>query len=265
MLERNNSCGNKSSIRLANSGEVKTSSLLRLAKQLRMSGLYVFFIAVKLCVMQRGIGAHGFIETLRLALLVEKAVLVALRDKEVKLEVAPRDLHTARYGCPFAEDDGLVLGSAIGQCIAADDILLQHVSQAFFIAIRTVFFAHLIYHLGKKSFTASLDVVGQDVNTIAGAHGDQALELPFDWCFIVFQKGKFTAQNLDKEIAVAAGRLKKAAVEPKRLVAHQVEHGVHLARIGEHLAMVSHPLAAFDLFCVFVAGHKKSWNFAYAL
>jgi hypothetical protein len=27
--------------------------------------------------------------------------------------------------------------------------------------------------------------------------------------------------------------------------------------------MVSHPLAAFDLFCVFVVRHKKSWNFAY--
>ena len=53
--------------------------------------------------------------------------------------------------------------------------------------------------------------------------------------------------NFNEEIAVAAGRLKKAAVEPKRLVAHQVEHGVHFARIGEHLAMVSHPLAAFDL------------------
>ena len=45
---------------------------------------------------------------------------------------------------------------------------------------------------------------------------------------------------------------------------YQVEHSVHLARIGEHLAMVSHSLAAFDLFCVFVVRHKKSWNFAYA-
>jgi hypothetical protein len=29
--------------------------------------------------------------------------------------------------------------------------------------------------------------------------------------------------------------------------------------------MVSHPLAAFDLFCVFVTWHKKSWNFSYAI
>ena len=87
--------------------------------------------------MQRGIGAHGFIETLRLALLVEKAVLVALCDEEVKLEVAPRELHAARYGCPLAEGDGLVLGGTIGQRIAADDILLQHVSEAFVILIKS--------------------------------------------------------------------------------------------------------------------------------
>ena len=69
-------------------------------------------------------------------------------------------------------------------------------------------------------------------------------------------------QDFDEEIPVATGRFKKAAVEPERLVAHQVEHGVHLAWIGEHFAIVSHPLAAFDLFCVFVVRHKKSWNFA---
>ena len=83
--------------------------------------------------------------------------------------------------------------------------------------------------------------------------------------FEVLQKGEFAAEDFDEEVAVAAGGLKEAAFEPERLVAHEVEHGVHLARIGEHLAMVSHSLAAFDLFCVFVAGHKKSWNFAYAI
>ena len=188
---------------------------------------------------------------------------MALCDKEIKLEVAPRELHAARNGCPLAENDGLVLGSAIGQRIAADDILLQHVLEAFFIAACTAFFANLVNHFGKQPFTTSLGIVGQDVDAIAGAYGNQALELPLGWGFDVIQKGEFAAQNLDKEIAVAAGRLKKAAVEPKRLVAHQVEHGVHFARIGEHLAMVSHPLAAFDLCCVFDTGHKKSWNFSY--
>ena len=215
--------------------------------------------------MQWWIGTHRLVETLHFALFVEKAVLVALCDKEIKLEVAPRELHAARDRCPLAESDGFVLDSAIGQRIAADDILLQHVSEAFFITVCTALFANLVNHFVKQPLTTSLGVVGQDVNAIAGAYGNQALELPFRLGFDVLQKGEFAAQNLDKEIPIAAGRLKEAAVEPKRLVAHQVEHGVHLARIGEHLAMVSHPLAAFDLFCVFVAGHKKSWNFAYAL
>ena len=155
-------------------------------------------------------------------------------DKEVKLEVAPRELHAARDGCPLAESDGLVLGSAIGQCVAADDILLQHILEAFFIAACTALFANLVNHFGKQPLTTSVGVVGQDVNAIAGAYGNQALELPFRLGFDVLQKGEFAAQNLDKEIPIAAGR------------------------IGEHLAMVSHPLAAFDLFCVFVLyGHKK--------
>ncbi len=73
--------------------------------------------------MQWGIGAHGFVETLGLALLVEKAVLVALGDEEVELEVATGELHTAGDRRPFAEGDGLVLGGAVGEGIAADDVL----------------------------------------------------------------------------------------------------------------------------------------------
>ena len=108
-----------------------------------------------------------------------------------------------------------------------------------------------------KSGAAGLGVVGQDVNAVAGADGDEALELPFGLGFEILQKGEFAAEDFDEEVAVAAGGLEEAAVEPERLVAHEVEHSVHLARIGEHLAMVSHSLAAFDLFCVFVVGHKK--------
>ena len=86
--------------------------------------------------MQWWIGTHRLVETLHFALLVEEAVLVALCDEEIKLEVAPRELHAARYGCPLAESDGLVLGSAIGQRIAADDVLLQHISEAFVILVK---------------------------------------------------------------------------------------------------------------------------------
>ena len=108
-----------------------------------------------------------------------------------------------------------------------------------------------------KSGAAGLGVVGQDVNAVAGADGDEALELPFSLGFDILQKGEFATEDFDEEVAVAAGGLEEAAVEPERLVAHQIEHSVHLPWISEHLAMVSHPLAAFDLFWVFVAWHKK--------
>lgn len=116
--------------------------------------------------------------------------------------------------------------------------------------------------VGLQSGAAGFGIVGEDVDAVAGADGDEALELPVGRGFEVLQKGEFAAEDLDEEVAVAAGGLEEAAVEPERLVAHQVEHGIHLAWIGEHLAMVSHSLAAFDLFCVFVCyRHKKSVNF----
>ena len=72
--------------------------------------------------MQWRIGAYWFVEALRLSFLVEEAVLVALGDKEIKLEVTAREILAACDGCPFAEGDGLALGSAIGQRIATDDL-----------------------------------------------------------------------------------------------------------------------------------------------
>ena len=113
-----------------------------------------------------------------------------------------------------------------------------------------------------QSGAAGLGVVGEDVDAVAGADGDEALELPFGLGFEVLQKGEFAAEDFDEEVAVAAGGLEEAAVEPERLVAHEVEHSVHLSWIGEHLAMVSHPLAALDLgFSLFLFGHKKTANF----
>lgn len=242
--------------------------------------------------MQWGIGAHRFVEILRFSLLIEEAVLVALRNEEIKLEVAPGELHAAGDGGPLAEDDGLVVGGAVGECVAADDILSEYIAEGEEVGslIHHTALQHLIvsrHHtalrlygvtcascvqplrgwvLGEdvslQSGAAGLGVVGQDVNTVAGADGDEALELPFGLGFGVLQKGEFAAQNLDEEVAVAAGGLEEAAVEPERLVAYQVEHSVHLSWIGEHLAMVSHSLAAFDLgLLLFLFGHKKTANF----
>ena len=79
--------------------------------------------------MDGRIRLDGFVEVLCFALLVEEAVLVALRDEEVELEIAPRELHAAGDGCPLTESDRTVIERAISQRIATDNILLQHKSE----------------------------------------------------------------------------------------------------------------------------------------
>ena len=228
--------------------------------------------------MQWRIGLYWLIKVLRLSLFVEEAVLVALGDEEVELEVATRELHAASDRCPLAEGDRLALGSAIGQRIATDDVLSQHIlerEEVWFLShlfemptgcVRLfhhtvpvgLWFHHtarlcrhtvLLHYtarlhrlygvnctvcvlplrgwvLGKdilfESCSARFGIIGQDVDAVAGTHSNQALELPFGLGFDVLQKGEFAAQNLNQEIAVAAGGLQKAAVEPKGLVAHKV-------------------------------------------
>ena len=128
--------------------------------------------------MQWRIGAHRLVEALSLSLLIEEAVLMALRYKEVELEIATGKLLAARDGRPLAESDRLTVSGAICQRIAADNILLQHISEAFFIACRSALLADLANHLTKQPFSASFGIVGQDVDAIAGTHGDKALEFP---------------------------------------------------------------------------------------
>ena len=173
--------------------------------------------------MQGGIGAHWLIETLCLTLLVEEAVLVALGDEEVELEVAAGELHTAGDGCPLAEDDRFVLGGAVGEGVAADDVLSEHIAERE--AVGTVHGQPLRgWALGEdvslQSGAAGLGVVGEDVDAVAGSDGDEALELPVGRGFEILQKGEFAAEDLDEEVSVAAGGLEEAAVEPERLVAH---------------------------------------------
>ena len=74
---------------------------------------------------------------------------MALRNEKVEMEVAAGELHTAGDGGPLAEGDGLVLGGAVGESVAADDVFSEHVAETFFIACRAVFFANLAHHLGE--------------------------------------------------------------------------------------------------------------------
>ena len=186
----------------------------------------------------------------------------------VELEVATREMLVARHRSPFAEGDGLPVGGAVGQRVAAHDVSLQHIVQAMLVATfagaEVAMSGPLVQHLLFQSLSAGFGVVLQQLYAIAGADGYETLKLPLRLRFGLGKIRQLPPKYRYKEIAVAAGRLEETAVEAVRLVLHKVEHGVYLAWICEHLAMVGNTLATLDLCCnVFVCGHKKSWNFAY--
>lgn len=64
-----------------------------------------------------------------------------------------------------------------------------------------------------ESCTTRFSVVGQDVDAVAGADGDEALKLPFGMGFDVLQKGDFATEDFKEEAAVAAGGFEESAVE----------------------------------------------------
>lgn len=116
-----------------------------------------------------------------------------------------------------------------------------------------------------QSGAAGLGVVGEDVDTVAGTDGDEALELPFGLGFGVLQKGEFAAQDFDEEVAVAAGGLEK------RLSSRNDS-----LRTRSSIAFTSRGLVNTSpwsatlwrlLICLgfSLSGIRKSWNFAYVL
>lgn len=171
-----------------------------------------------------GVGAEIFaltgVAVFTTALLVPRVATSVVA--QIVLHVTKNDTDTVFAFGLLGPVEGVTayLGGAVGQCITADDILLEHVAETFFIACRAVFFANLAHHLGEQSLTAGFGIVGEDVDAVAGADGYEALELPFGLGFDILQKREFAAKNLDEEVAVAAGGLEEAAVEPERLVAH---------------------------------------------
>ena len=162
---------------------------------------------------------------------------MALGDEEVELEVAPGELHAAGDGGPLAEDDGFVLGGAVGEGVAADDVLLEHIAEGE--EVGTFFHHTALQHLtvsrhhttlrhhtalrlygvtcasrvqslrgwvlgedvGLQSGAAGFGIVGEDVDAVAGADGDEALELPVGRGFEVLQKGEFATEDISGNIS----------------------------------------------------------------
>ena len=155
--------------------------------------------------MQRRIRPHRFVEVLCLALLVEERILVCLVDQKVKLKVSPRELHTAGDGSPFTESNRLAVCGAIGEGIAADDVLPQHIAETSLVrrhpacglVRRRLACGAICYSqagslrtndLGEQPLPAGLGIILQQLDAIARAYSDETAEFPLGGRLYVMQK-----------------------------------------------------------------------------
>ena len=185
---------------------------------------------------------------------------------------------------PLADDNPLSVNGLVVEGVAADDVLRKEVAHRFD-ALRLGLFAVEVAVFAdekvEQPFAAGFGVVGQQLDAVDAAdalHGRllvlQLRVLPSLRPLSAYCE--LSAKDFDKEVAVPAGRFEEAAVEALGFGLHQVEHGVHLPRVGEYLAVVGHPPARFDLTVhslrVFARvlitaaggpGHKKSAEVSY--
>lgn len=102
---------------------------------------------------------------------------------------------------------------------------------------------------GEQSFAAKGHVILEDVDAVDGGNGENGVAFVFHLASPVagFHHPQLARQNLDQEIARAAGRLQKARVDAFGLLPDKVEHGIDLALGGVDLAVVDHALFGDDL------------------
>ena len=102
-----------------------------------------------------------------------------------------------------------------------------------------------------EPFPALNGIVHHQLNAVDARERDDAVPLESlrnrtllaVWNRHALGRFKLAAENLGKEIAVSTGRFEKSAVYPLRLVLHEIEHRVYLARSGKHLAALCNSLA----------------------
>ena len=99
----------------------------------------------------------------------------------------------------------------------------------------------------QQPIAARGDVVGQQVDAVEAADGQNRVTFPFvAVAGVPFVDGEqFAPEHFGKEVAVAAGGFEKARVDAFALVGDEVEHVVDQARGGEDLTMVDDALTRF--------------------
>lgn len=189
--------------------------------------------------------------------VAEEVVLLALADHVVE-GIVPPVHHATAEQAPFGNDNPFLrsVHSPIGEGIADDDVFAEQIAYAFK-ALRfdsvgeegTIVFSEDV----KEPFATGGGIVGEEFDAIDATDREHGVFLIFQLRVLpLFDKTAADAQlapeNLRQEIPIAAGGFQKAAVDALRLVLHEVKHGVHLALVGEDLAVLLHTGARLHLF-----------------
>ena len=94
------------------------------------------------------------------------------------------------------------------------------------------------------------DVVGEDVDAVEGGEGAKGLAAETGGVRAAAGQGtgggELAAEDLDEEVAVAAGGFKEAGADIGALSGHQVTHIADEPIGGENLPVVPHTLAGLD-------------------
>ena len=158
---------------------------------------------------------------------------------------------------PFADVNPFVrtVYAFVGEGVAVDDVFGEDVADrldAGRFASRLEEDAVLFREIGQESFPAGGGIVREKLDAIDARNGPDGIVFVLKLGILfgldaAFAEGEFSPENLNQEIAVAASGFQETGVDPLRLRLDQVEHRVHFAGVGKHLAVSRHPLLGLDL------------------
>ena len=146
----------------------------------------------------------------------------------------------------FRERDRLLAAVAHGQCVAVNQIPRQHEAGGL-VEIVGLIETQVLGKDFKQVVAALGDVVRQEFDTIDAHQCEQGVVVLLEVGFAVLQlhRSELAPQDLHQEVAAAAGRFQKPAVDAFGFALHQVEHGFHHPGRGEDFPVVGHALFGF--------------------
>lgn len=186
----------------------------------------------------------------------EESLAVVFTDEVGEFVVPAVDL-VCTDEAPFADVYPLIrlVHALVGEGIAVDDILGQDISGGLDAAVLAPGAEEgpvLLREAVQEAFPAGGGIIGQDFDAVDAGDSPDGIVLVLELGVLSGfdagdANGEFAPENLDEEVAVAAGGFQETGVNPFRLRLHKVEHRVHFAGIREYLAVSRHPLLGLDL------------------